>query len=649
MVTQSPKPTSSPPTTGVRSFVRSIEKASSARRRFGQLDGTKKMLRVPLFDDEMLTSYCARLAAANLTTATDLSLDMGVTFQNVIDGAERAIDALAEYSRVPVARLRSAAVVTSGRTLNLQGEPLTWQNYSRTRLRFCPGCFRDDDRSKDRMPGTRRYIRRSWALRFLRTCARHQLKMVDLGASPLHPPRNQDFIENLEELYEEVEEAIVSPTARQPSDFENFLLRRLEGIRCDGELLDELPLELAALVCTLIGVAALHGPKAREEAHDDDQLWEASQTGFEYLAGGVAGMHSFQDLMHRSISAVRCDIGGQKIYGNFYVRLKDREDPALDRLKCEIHTYAVEVLPLSGDSEVFGRPEVTRYVSEKQLRREFGHRPGHMRKMAVAMGFLSSSEIDAGAMPRDVAVRISELISDAVLPREAAEMLSVRIVNFNDLRRAGIFSPVLSSGNGVDAHERFSRTAVTEFLSGLRSIAAYPSDGLMRPILRACKMTAIRLGDMVALILQGRLSKVGWDADKEGLSAILIDPREASAALAPTGPKKLTITEMKERLKTSNETAYALVRGGYLNSSMGRSHAHNHPLRLISQEDADAFEKKYVSFLTAEKDLGISRSTLRKALKNAGLQTAFPLDEVRVSFYVRAELEAAIRVIEGAD
>jgi hypothetical protein len=40
------------------------------------------MFRVPLFDDEIITSFCSRLAAANGITATDFCRDMGFTFQS---------------------------------------------------------------------------------------------------------------------------------------------------------------------------------------------------------------------------------------------------------------------------------------------------------------------------------------------------------------------------------------------------------------------------------------------------------------------------------------------------------------------------------------------------------------------------------------
>ncbi|MBY5399515.1 TniQ family protein [Rhizobium leguminosarum] len=603
------------------------------------------MLYVPLLDQECLTSFCARFAAANFTTATELCLDMGIRFQNVVDGSDEAIEALAEYGRVAPERLRQSAVRGVGGSVNVDGEVFARKNYARTRLRFCPECFREDDRSADRMPGTRRYTRRIWPIRFLRTCPQHSCRIVDLGVPPLSSPRFHDFMEAQEAMYDDLEDAMAITSSRSPSGFELFLLRRLRAVRDNGPLLDAMPLELAAFVCELAGVSDLFGAKTAERSLDEDQLWAAGQRGYEYLSAGVPGLHSYLDVMHSRLSAVRCDVGGQKIYGRFYTILKDHENPALLGLKREIHDYAVRVLPLSGDSEVFGRPSSTRYLSEKQLRDQFAIRPGHMRKMAVAAGLLDPSEIAAGAMPREVASSIAASLSDAVLPAQAAELIGVNYTVFKSLRRAGLFSPLLSSGNGVAARERFSRAALLAFVDEIERTAERLSIDGLDSIIVACKKTSVKFSEIVALLQQKRLKVIGWNPGQPGLAAVMIDPAEVEEALAPCDNGSLQVEEMKAKLVTSNEAISVLLRGGYLRSTVERLPPRFQPRRVISRDDAEIFTLTYVSFLGAEREYGVRRKDLRMAIQRYGLEPAFPVDEVRVSFYVREKLEAALKLV----
>ncbi|MBB4274088.1 hypothetical protein GGE12_001843 [Rhizobium mongolense] len=571
---------------------------------------------------------------------------MGIRFQDVVDGSDKAIEVLAEFGRIAPERLRRSSVREVEGAVNVAGEVFVRKNYARTRLRFCPECFREDDRSADRMPETRRYIRRTWPLRFLRTCPRHSCRIADLGVPPLSSPRFHDFMEAQDAMYDELDDAMSNTSSRSPSKFEAFLLQRLEAVRNDGQLLDAMPLDLAAFVCELAGISALFGPQTSERSLDEDQLWAAGQRGYEYLSGGVSGLHSFLDVMHGRRTAVRCDVGGQKIYGRFYTVLKDHDDPALLRFKREIHEYAVRVLPLSGDADVFGRPETTRYLSEKQLRDEFGMRPGHMRKMAVAAGLLDPSEIAAGAMPREVASSIAASLSDAVLPALAAELIGVHYTVFKALRRAGFFSPLLSSGNGVAAHERFSRAALLEFVGEIERTANRRSLDGLEPITVTCRKTSAKFSEIVTLLRQQRLKAVGWKPSSPGLAAVMIDPTEVGKALAPRDDGHLLVEELKEKLLTSNETMSALLKGEHLKSSVERHPQRRRAQRVISREDAETFIRTYVSFINAEREYGVSRRNLRTALKQSGLEPAFPVDEIGVSFYVREKLEAALKNVQ---
>ena len=324
------------------------------------------MFRVPLFDDEILTSYCSRLAAANGVTATYFCRDMGFTFQDVINGANSAILALSDIGGVPHERLQSSAVgrdPLNPKVWRVGREVFNSNRFARSRVRFCPLCLAADDQCEDRMPGTRRYIRKTWPLRFLRTCPLHGCEIADLGPTDLGAPRFHDFIEMHDLVFEQIRASMRTPKARSTTDFETFVVERLKGTKCHGNILDRLPMELGGVLCELVGTAVVHGRLSRLTDLEDEALGVACQAGFSYLRAGIGGLHLFLDEMHSSYSPAQCDAGGQPMYGTFYKNLAGRQDAEFDFIKREIHDYAFKTMPLTSSASVFGTSPDARYVS----------------------------------------------------------------------------------------------------------------------------------------------------------------------------------------------------------------------------------------------------------------------------------------------
>ncbi len=606
------------------------------------------MYTVPLFDDEALTSYCARLAAANAKTATDFCLDMGLQFQAVIDGSEPAILMLADHGKVAAGRLRKAAVKETVEGLDIDGEIFTRRNFTRTRLRICPRCFRDDDNSKDRLPGTRRYIRRLWPLRFLRTCPVHNCRIIDLGTAPLYSPRNHDFIECLDGMFDAVQEAMHDERGRNLSDFEKFLLGRLDGCRRDGELLDEMSLSSGAYLCELAGSVKLYGTKTLEKNLDEAQLWEAGKEGYELLREGIPGLHRFLDTMHARQEILRPDTGGGKLYGRLYHVLRAKDDPSWEKVKQEIRNYTFKVLPLSRAADVFGTRESSEYLLDRDLEEITDIRPGHIRKMAIARGLLDPSMITGGVIPKDVAYETIRLLGDWLLPMEAAKLLGMTYPNFARFRQAGMFIPDLASGNGVVIMERHSRKAIDGYLSLMRLRVTISTGTVgLKPILATAKSVGCKITEIIELVQAGRLQMVAWDDAKVGLAALLVDPTEVSESLAVRESDDLSVRELSKSWKMSMEAINALIDNGALKTKDRPGVRWRGVQQFISPADAQAFSRKYVTFLNAAIDFNVTRTRVREAVMRANLCPLFPYEEVRALFYDRGDLKEALRAIEN--
>ncbi len=599
------------------------------------------MFRVPHFDDESLTSFCSRFAAANGITATDFCRDMGITFQEVINGANRAILALSDLGGIPRERLQSSAVLRD--PLNPKGwkverEVFNSNRFARSRVRFCPLCFASDDQCEDRMPGTRRYIRKTWPLRFLRSCPLHGCEIVDLGPTDLGASRCHDFMETYDLVFEEIRASIMTPKPRSITDFETFVVERLNGTKCHGNILDRLPMELGGLLCELVGTAVVHGKLSRLIDLEDGALGVASQVGFSYLRAGIGGLHLFLDEMHSSYSPAQCDYGGQPMYGTFYKNLAGRQDAEFDFIKREIHDYAFKTMPLTSSASVFGTSPDARYVSFEELYREHGINPSYLHKTSIVMGMRDPNSPRSGSLPKDLAEKLVQTIDDAVLPAEAAELVGITYPSFTNYIRQGIFKPHLTSAYGVAYNDRFSRSELQRFDKSIKPDDR--SSSATATISEASRRLSCSGAEIVNLLQKRQLNKVGWDDSKIGLSAVLVNLEEVATHVTLPNHGHMSCSEAATRLGLTNETTFRLVNHGYLPTVIARNVTQRRPQRFITEADAAAFEARYVSFYQAKVAFDFTLPQLRKIV--AGLKPVFPPEAVRAKFFARADLDAAV-------
>ncbi len=599
------------------------------------------MFRVPLFDDEIITSFCSRLAAANGITATDFCRDMGFTFQDVINGTDSAILALSDIGRIPPERLQSSLVERD--PLDPKGwkigrEVFNSKRFARSRLRFCPMCLAADDQCEERMPGTRRYIRKSWPLRFLRACPLHECEIADLGPPELASPRFHDFMETHDLALEEIRAAMNTPKPRSITDFETFVLERLEGNKCHGNILDRLPLGLGGVLCELVGTAVVHGRRAGLVDLDDEALSVACQAGFSYLRAGTGGLHLFLDEMQSSFSPPRGDYGGQAIYGKFYTNLAGRHDAELEFIKREIHDYAFKTMPLTSSASVFGTSPDVRYVSFEELYREHGINPSHLHKTSIVTGMRDPNSPRSGSLPKDLAEKLLQIINDAVLPAEAAELVGVNYQSFANYTRQGIFKPHLTSAYGVAYNARFSRSELQRFNKSIEPEGR--SSSATATIFEACRKLSCSGAEIVNLLQKRHLKKVGWDDTQIGLAAVLVNLEEVATHVTLPDHGHLSFKEAATQLGLTSQTIHLLVNEGYLPAVTARNVTRRRPQRFITEADAAAFEAQYVSFFQAQLAFDLSVPQLRKIV--AGLKPVFPPEAVGAKFFAREDIDAAV-------
>jgi len=172
------------------------------------------ILQVPLFADETLPSWVARLARANgKLSSFSFCGDVGIDFFGLMLGRPAEIEKLAFVTgRASPELTRHALVVGAGHRVQLAQEIIPKKFMRKNRIAFCPSCFAADDVGNQGPLDTRRYFRKSWLMDDAKICTLHGCR---IDALPPHRPL-QDFCQVLDRHSDLVANFFGAPTTAEP-------------------------------------------------------------------------------------------------------------------------------------------------------------------------------------------------------------------------------------------------------------------------------------------------------------------------------------------------------------------------------------------------------------------------------------------------
>ncbi|MGV1955536.1 TniQ family protein [Agrobacterium sp. 22-214-1] len=608
-----------------------------------------RLFSVPLMEDESLTSFTSRFAWANARTAIEFCQDFGFSFRSVIAGNDDAVTRLSELSGINHQLLDSAAVKRCGdKTVWVAGEETPFMFYMRGVLKFCPACFAEDELRDDIKPRSRKYIRKSWYSRFIRTCPVHCQSLASAGTHG-QPDHIHDLCWSLDYLRREVAVASREVVDQPFTAFEEYVTVRLRGGKPGNDFLDPLPLFVAGDVCELAGMVALHGKDVTISDKSDRQRWEAGAKGFEIFKVGTAGLHRFIDDLYRRHDSVRASHGGNELFGKFHEILANKKaDPAYEPVKDAVRSYAFENLPLTDTTILFGKGGDAKFISLNSIHKRYGVSDRLLRKYLMKTGGITTLPgTDIPAIAAADVGRLVALLNDLVRATEAAKMLGVTISAFNLLVGNGLVSVAVPKDEDAEMSERYSRRALDEFLHSLLAKANTTDvDGLMsiKAVGRSLRATLISI---LHALIRGDLKSVGIDSTKSGIMSLLLAVDEVETALTParsTEPEEdhLTVTDLSKLLQASPNSIYQFLARGLIETGTIRNAVTSIPQRVIAPEVAGAFRERYVSLAECCRRSGLHSAAVRHICMAAGLERAFPREELREVFYLRAEAELAL-------
>lgn len=585
--------------------------------------------KVVLHPDETLPSFLSRLARANgRETLQGFLRDFDLSPIKIQHGNIAEIERLARITDTPLDELLDRSIRVHGRSVEYRGEEFHYFKLSRSMLRVCAHCLRDDERRSVGKPGTRSYARALWMISIVYSCPRHDRALTAVDARTEGMP---DLYRGMEKSADALARAVLSDEVLLSTGFERFVERRLAAIRSDGEFLDKVSLQTAIDLCEIFGMARLRGRRFRVRGSDEQEYREATELGYRALASGRDGVLAILERLasEKSRSAIR---GGYGIYGNLYFLLnhktRGREYDAIRQIVREHTTGAVATLP---GARVFGKVGEAGSAVIYSLAKETGL---HWATVARYLADIAGNELvrqghENTFIDTTSANDALAALSDTVLLPAASEILGWKI---NDCRRLvglGILVPAIGRAvKGFGLKPRYARSAVLELKERLLAKATAHSGDLQT--LRRLNLSIVEgQDDVLRAVFEGRLQSIGYVQCRSVLDAISVDLREVIRGCPGATISGSTVCKM---LRLESTTLLGLLSiGAFENRAQGAAIA-------IRTKDLDAFDRKYVSAAQVKRDHGLRRGDFDRRLSESGVKLAFPFEDIGQMILERADV-----------
>lgn len=598
---------------------------------------------VPFHDDETPVSATSRLARANgVDRAWRFCLDMGFTFQGVVDGDQTALDRLAALGGFNRARLGDGAFVKGPDGFVLKGQLLRSANILRTHAMVCPRCLAADMGDTRVAVPVRPYGRALWQINGVRTCFEHGTPLIEYRAETMKT--THDFTAIVEPRFPEIEWAAEHSEERSPTTFETYIRDRVSHGIGGSSWLDKLPLYVAINVCEVMGAVAVHGPKVRITALNSREMWNASATGYNIAAAGEAGIVTLLEDLQDQFRRGRSDWGPTAMFGRLYEWLAhETDDEAYAPLRELIRQHVVDTMPVGPGDTLFGEDVTERKNHSIQSASQvYGLHPKRLRKVLSEAGYLDESHTRATDERVLFNARSAEpflrRLSRAITMNDVGNYLNAARPTLKLLVDNGYICPFVGKGSGKFGHYAFDPDELNAFLARL-SLNADCRVEHLTPIPNAAKRANCSQMEIVELLLNDQLSEVGLDPESWGYSAICVQIDEVRDSVCGPEHGGIRLQDVKRRMKYSDPVLNSLVAERILPSRTAINPTNRCPQTVVDPVDLDTFDKKYVSLFHLSRETGVHFHSLLRKLRGRDIHPAPGFENVPAKFYYREEIE----------
>lgn len=607
----------------------------------------KLSLTLELGERETPPDFASRLSTrACRDDMREFCHDFGIDPRSIINGVPDAVGALADLAGVSRDRLLGEAFTrmdTARRQFQHRGEIFLQSSLMRNRVRMCPACMADDIERLDCRLAARPHRRSMWLVRGVRTCAEHGMAIAEVGKLD-GPNTIHDTTRVIADAVPRLASLVDSAVLRTPSRFERYLLQRLDGKASDSWL-DGLPMYAALHLSLVVGAVAVHGPGVTLDDLDDTDAWRCETTGFDIVDKGAEGIGAFLDGLQVPYRGIRSAQGPKAMYGRLYDWLAHEcRDKEYDPVREIIVDHSLDTLALGPGDVLFGRKvAVRRKHSVVSAAKEFGLHPKRMRKMLqranLTDGGVGGAANNKVTFDAEEAANLLKGLAESVSLEKLREHLNVPRPHDRGLMERGFIKPMIAGGRAKGGHA-FLRSELDEFLERLLRHAdpALHVNPAMVPLIAAAKRSCCAVMDVVALVLDGNLSRVGRDPGQAGFMSVLVDAEEVRPLVTGPAYDGYSLRDLETLLPAKSAAVKALIEKRFLVTETVKNPVTGWMQPIVREEELARFRREYVSLNNLARERGEHFARVKKALVAAGVVPVGDPGELKQTLYRRSDI-----------
>lgn len=475
------------------------------------------------------------------------------------------------------------------------------------------------------------------------------MELVDIGDQP--DPKIPDFSRGMSTVIGELAALRSTAKLRGTSGHEDYIVSRLGSQPWPGagsaEVLDPLPLYACIRLSEVLGAVALDGPDAEMHGISDTGLHERQAAGFDIAVAGVGSVHALLDRLRERHGRRSGHSGPQALFGRLYLWLAHQSrDPAYEAIREIVRDHCRESLALApgGTIAPFGETvDRRRLHSVRSAAVEYGLNPVTLRKVLTSMGAVAADrrELIDDMLTFD-ADEHAELLSDlssSLELKDAAAYLGMPVSQAELLVREGVLLPWVGERQGM-RKRRFRKADLDGFL-GMLTLSVDPrlaDEPGLSPLPAAARAACRRLADVVRMLAQGRLKRVGLKDGATSYANILVDPDEIRADLRTPPSDVATMSEASAETGLPPHVLRSLGRLGVLPTIPTGDPSESRSSMKVAAEDLRLFRERYVSLVELADHHGTTPRLLWNRLGKAGVSVAIDHRAVGAAIYWRQDI-----------
>jgi hypothetical protein len=601
---------------------------------------------LPLSPGEIPASYVCRLARLHGREPRIFCTDFGITMQAVMDGKPEVLSKIEELAGLPSGTLSVTAIHREDDCYRFRSEWLTKTSLRRERVYVCPVCIAEDIAAASGPPIVSAYSRAIWALASIRTCHLHNVALIECGQA--EGTSRGDYSSAIGPVLGKIAKIAATALPRSPSSLETYILDRIFNGKGDAWV-DNFDIPTLTKVCELIGALSMKGSDVTFLAMSADDWQLAGGAGYDIVSQGEPGIKTFISDLWRVYPKTKAPTQGvQAVLGILHSWLRAETDDQ-EIIRDIIYRHVAETLPVGPEDQVLGRAvPIRRLHSIYTASKEFGIHPKRLRKLLAL----------SGAIPADHALRTDHAnLFDAqkyapLLARIATSMSLKEIETYLGADRVyakllhdrGFIKPFISTEEDGLGEYAFAKDDLDDFLArllrGSAPVAEFKPP--VYPIAEASKRANRSAAEVVAAILEGRLTWRGRLTTAAGFSSVLVNLDEVKRVLADPEPDAIAKTKVHLHLATSARVVLELINEGVLSVEQVRNPKNRCPMQAIPKIQVEQFKEKYISLYELSQKTETHPHKLTAKLDGLGIRPVFDKARISARFYLRSVISARL-------